>query len=331
MTHCCAAAVVASCFLPGAASMAHAENAPPLVLEATIALPATSGRIDHLAIDVARKHLFIAELGNGSVDVVDVATNRVIHRVAGLKEPQGVVYAPVADRFAVANAGDGTVRLFTADTFMPAGVIALGDDADNARLHQDGNNIVVGFGKGGLAIIDPAQGAVRSKIPLAAHPEGFQLTPDGYAYVNVPDAGGIQVADLNAGKIVAKWSFSGVAANFPMTLGEPGIVAVVFRGPARFMRIDRDTGRETSLNNVCDDADDVFFDAKRQRYYVSCGAGAVNVFQMNGPAVKALAPIVTSGGARTSLFVPELDRLFVAVRAGLLGSDASIRVLRPEP
>jgi YVTN family beta-propeller protein len=311
------------------ASTARAEAAPPLMLEATIALPATSGRIDHLAIDLLRKHLFVAELGNGSVDVVDLATNRVLRRIAELKEPQGVVYAALANRFAIASAGDGTVRLFTADTFEPAGVIALGDDADNARSGADGNDMVVGFGKGGLAVIDPARGIVRTKIPLAAHPEGFQLTSDGRAYVNVPDAGGIEVVDLKAGKTITRWTFSGMSENFPLALGEPGIVAVAFRGPPRFVRIDQATGREISRDNVCGDADDVFFDAKRQRYYVSCGVGAVDVFQMAGPAVRTLPPVATSGGARTSLFVPELDRLFVAVRSGLLGSDASIRVMRP--
>jgi DNA-binding beta-propeller fold protein YncE len=328
----CGLAVVAGCTaLLGAGSMTRADNAPPLVPEATIALPNTSGRIDHLAINLARKHLFIAELGNGSVDVVDLGANRVLHRITGLKEPQGVVYAESSDRIAVASAGDGTVRLFAADTFVPVGVIALGDDADNTRLRTDSKDIVVGFGKGGLAVIDPERGVARAKIPLAAHPEGFQLTSDGHAYVNVPNAGAIEVVDLSAARTIAKWSLPGLSGNFPMALGEPGIVGVVFRSPARFARIDQSTGREISQSNTCGDADDVFFDAKRQRYYISCGAGAVDVFQVAGNEVRALAPVATSGGARTSLFVPELDRLFVAVRAGLLGSDASIRVMRPAP
>ena len=325
-------AVVAGCLvLPGVAGMTRAEQTPPLALEATIALLHTSGRIDHLAIDVARKRLFVAELGNGSVDVVDLGANRVLHRIAGLKEPQGVGYVASADRIAVASAGDGSVRLFSADSFAPAGVVALGDDADNVRLAPDGRDVLVGFGNGGLAVIDPAQGAVRKKIALSAHPEGFQVTPEGRAYVNVPDSRGIAVVDLNAGKAVAAWTFPGLSANFPMALGEAGIVAVVFRSPPRFVRIDRASGHEISRNNACGDADDVFFDARRQRYYVSCGEGVVDTFDVAGGGVKALAPVATSSGARTSLFVPELDRLFVAARAGLLGSDAAIRVMRPVP
>jgi len=327
-----APAVVAVCLLLlGVARMAHAGEAPPLVLEATIALPATSGRIDHLAIDITRKRLFVAELGNGSVDVVDLATNRVLHRITGLKEPQGVGYAASANRVAVASAGDGTVRLFAADSFAPAGVVLLGDNADNVRLSVDGHDFLVGYGGGGLAIIDPAQGAVRARIALAAHPEGFQVAPEGRAYVNVPDAHGIAVVDLNAGRALAMWTFAGASENFPMALGEAGIVAVVFRSPARFVRIDRASGHEISRSNTCNDADDVFFDTRRKRYYISCGSGVVDAFEVAGGGVKGLAVVTTSGGARTSLFVPELDRMFVAVRAGLFGPVASVRVMRPAP
>lgn len=310
---------------------ARAESAPPLTLETTIPLPHTSGRIDHLAIDFGRKRLLVAELGNGTVDVVDLNSKQAVHRITGLREPQGVLYVPSVDRIAVASAGDGTLRLFSGDNFAPLGSIALGDDADNVRLAPDGDDVMVGYGNGGLAVIDPMRGVVREKLALAAHPEGFQLTADGKAYVNVPDANGIEVADLGADKVVATWKTPGVSENFPMALGEAGIVAVAFRAPPRFVRIDAATGRERSRNSVCGDADDVFFDARRQRYYVSCGAGVVSAFQVGPAGVEALPPVATSSGARTSLFVPELDRLFVAVRASLLGSDASILVMRPEP
>jgi hypothetical protein len=72
------------------------------------------------------------------------------------------------------------------------------------------------------------------------------------------------------------------------------------------------------------------FRHERQRTYDCCGAGAIGVFRMNNDIVVPLASMPTSSGARTSLFVPEMDRLFVAVRAGLSGSDASIRTYRPQ-
>ena len=98
-----------------------AQAAEPLVLEKTIALHGVRGRIDHMAFDPGRKRLIVAELGNNTVDVIDVVAGAPLHRIAGLREPQGVGYAQRADVILIANAGDGSVRLFKAADFAPAG------------------------------------------------------------------------------------------------------------------------------------------------------------------------------------------------------------------
>ena len=126
-----------------------AELSAPLVLEATIPLPNTGGRIDHMAVDLRRGRLFVAELGNGALDVVDIAGRRVVHRVSGLKDPQGVGYSPGADIVSVASAGDGSVRLLRGEDLSPAGVINLGDDADNVRVDLRSGQVFVGYAAGG--------------------------------------------------------------------------------------------------------------------------------------------------------------------------------------
>ncbi len=318
--------------LPGA-SRAAEPSAGPLVLERTIPLAGVSGRIDHMAVDLRRGRLFVAELGNGTVDAIDLAAGKVVHRVEGLPEPQGIVYVPDADLLAVANAGDGSVRLFRGEDLALVGTVPLEDDADNVRLDSRTGQLIVGYGRGGLAVLDLASRSVVSRVELPAHPEGFQLDPDTRrAYVNVPDAGQVAVVDFAAGKQVASWRVPGLRANFPMALDDTGMVlATVFRSPARLVLLDTKTGAVTASLQTCGDADDVFFDAKRRRLYVSCGEGMVDVLQGEATGYRPLARIPTRSGARTSLFVPELDRLFVAARAGFLGSDAAILVFRPGP
>ncbi|HKU99194.1 MAG TPA: hypothetical protein VJR58_28125 [Vineibacter sp.] len=310
-----------------------AEPNASLVLERTIALPGVSGRIDHMAVDLARHLLFVAELGNNTVDVVDVNSGQIRHRITGLSEPQGVAYAGQADLLAVANAGDGSVCLFRGDDFALAATIALGDDADNIRIDPRTGRLVVGYGRGGLAIIDPVRRTVVADIKLAAHPESLQIDPQTpRAFVNVPDAQQIAVVDLRAQQQVASWKVPQARANFPMALDSANArLAVVFRKPARLVLLDTGTGAVVASRPTCGDADDVFFDTKRHRLYVSCGDGVVDVFEDSPTGYRALDSTKASSGARTSLFVPDLDRLFVAARAGLLGSDASILVFRPIP
>ena len=309
----------------------QAADMPPLVLESTIPLDHVSGRIDHMAVDLGRRRLIVAELGNGSVDVIDLTGSKPPHRIGGLMSPQGV--AAVADRIIVASADDGTVRLFDAVDFAQVGVIALDGDADNVRVVPGSGRVVVGYGKGGLAVIEPATGAKISEFRLAAHPEGFQLHPtDGRIFVNVPDARRISVIDGARGAEVASWKPPDLRANFPLAIDQDGArVASVFRQPARLVLFDAATGAVAANVETCGDADDVFFDAARRRIYVSCGEGFVVVYRQDGAMPRRIARVPTSSGARTSLFVPELDRLFVAARSGLLGSSAAILVLHPQP
>jgi len=322
-----------SYLLPGPAQAADLVL-PPLVLDRTIPLPGVSGRIDHMAVDLGRGRLFVAELGNSSVETIDLAAGKPIHRIIGLHEPQGVGFVPDADLLAVASAGDGSVRLFRGGDMQPAGKVELGEDADNVRLDPRAKHFVVGYGSGGLAVLDPTAASVLRIAKLPAHPEGFQVDPEvGRAFVNVPDARQVAVVDLTTGSLAANWPLpAGVCGNFPMALdGTRTVLAIVTRSPARLIMLDTRTGSVTASLPTCGDADDVFFDARRRRLYVSCGDGNVDVVQQDGAGYHPLARISTQSGARTSLFVSELDRLFVAARAGLLGSGASILVFRPAP
>jgi len=315
--------------LPTAGSAQTAS--PPLVLEGKIPLGGVSGRIDHLAIDVKRRRLFVAELGNDSLGVVDLAAGKMLRTIAGLSEPQGVAYMPSADSVYVANGGDGSVRILRGDELTPIGRIELGDDADNVRVDALRNRVLVGYGKGALAVIDPAARSKIADIRLKAHPEGFQIDETGTrVFVNVPDAREIEVVDLDAG-VHRSLPTQSLKSNFPMAIGgDTHRVLVVFRSPATLMALSNPDGRVVAKVETCGDADDVFVDAKRRRVYASCGEGVVDVLDETETGYRRLARVPTVPGARTSLFVAELDRLFVAVRVRS-GEPAAIWVFRPAP
>lgn len=302
---------------------------PPLVLEAKIPLGEVRGRIDHLGIDVPRRRLFVAELGNNSLGVVDLAAGRVMRTIGGFSEPQGVGYAPFADSVFVANAGDGSVRVLRGEDLVPLGRIELGSDADNVRIDAPRKRVLVGYGKGALAVIDPATRTKTGAIPLKAHPESFQIDEAGaQVFVNVPDAGDIEVADLGTGSQRSATT-AGMRSNFPMAIDRDAQrVLVVFRSPPTLAAMAIRDGNLAGKTPTCGDADDVFVDAKRHRVYVSCGEGTVDIFEPDGAGYRRLARVSTVSGARTSLFVPELDRLYVAVRASA-GERPAIWVFRP--
>jgi DNA-binding beta-propeller fold protein YncE len=229
------AAFAIACIGFAAISRALAAEAPkPLQLEAKIALGEVAGRIDHMAVDTERRRLFVAELGNNTLGVVDLVERRLLQRLTGLREPQGVGYDPSADIVYVANARDGSVHLFHGPAYTPKATIALGADADNIRIDPTGHRVIVGYGQGALAVIDAAtQGRVRD-IHLPQHPEGFQLDPEtNRIFVNLPDERAVAVVDAAEGKLIATWPQTGRSGNFPMALDPVRRqVLAVFRNPA---------------------------------------------------------------------------------------------------
>jgi DNA-binding beta-propeller fold protein YncE len=303
----------------------HASE--PLKLETTIPMPDVQGRIDHLSVDLNNQRLFVAALGNNTVEVLDIKGAKRLHTTSGLHEPQGVLYVPGENRLFVANAKDGSCRIYDVTSFQHLKTIEYGEDADNIRFDAPAKQVYVGYGSGAFGVLD-LSGNKLGDIKLDAHPESFQLEKKGTRiFVNLPDSRKIAVVDRRKKAVVGQWETGGALANFPMALDEANHrLFAVCRKPAVLIVLNTDSGAVVAKIPTVGDSDDVFYDPTRKQIYASGGEGTIAVLRQQGPDhYQEVARIPTVKGARTSLFVPELGRLFLAVRKQ--GSeDAAIRV-----
>jgi DNA-binding beta-propeller fold protein YncE len=308
-------------------ALSMAQSTEPLHFQKAIPLSDVEGRIDHMSIDVKTQRLFMAALGNNTVEVIDIAQGKRIHSIPGLHEPQGVLYLPEANRLYVANGDDGTLRIFDGSSYEPIKSIKLGNDADNVRFDADKKRVYVGYGSGALAEINK-DGTKVAEINLDAHPESFQLEKKGpRLFVNLPKSRKVAVVDRTKGSVVARWETGGVFSNYPMALDEDDQrLFIVCRLPARLVVLDSNTGKIIEKLPVIGDSDDIFYDSARKRIYATGGEGGISVYQQNDADHYAeIAKLPTLKGARTSFFSPDLKLLFVAARRQ--GSEpAAIRV-----
>jgi hypothetical protein len=329
-------AVLLAC---GARQAAPAPQHPaPLVLEVSIDLPGVEGRIDHLAADLARERLFVAALGNDSVEVVDLKGARHMRSLRCPGEPQGILYLADSDRVVVSSGEEGTCEVYDGATLERVASLDLGDDADNLRYDPAAKRLYAGYGDGALGIVDAQTWKPIASVRLEGHPESFQLDLEAKrAYVNVPDAHQIAVVDLEAHTVVATWRVDEAQANFPMALlpaaGAPDAgprLLVGCRSPAKLVLRSLPGGKPQGVLALSGDTDDIFYDEARRRVYAACGAGSVDVFARDAQgALQPLAQVATAAGARTALFVPERGLLFVAV-PHREGQRAEVRVFRAE-
>jgi DNA-binding beta-propeller fold protein YncE len=300
----------------GLAPFVGAAEEPLPVLEAKIPLGPVRGRLDHFALDAKRHRLFIAELANDSIGVVDLGTHTLLRQIEGVQEPQGVGFVDATDTLYVASGGDGALHLFSGADLAPSGTIALGSDADNVRVDAASGRVYVGYGSGAIGVIDAAARRKIADLALRGHPEGFQLDASrGRIAVNVPEDGATALIDLASGRALAAWRAEGLRANYPMALdAKTQRVIVAFRRPSRLVAFAEDGTLAATLPS-CGDADDVFVDARRDLVYVSCGEGTVDVVGRRGSGYERVGRVPTAAGARTSLLLPDADRLVVAVPA----------------
>lgn len=323
-------AVAAAAGLALHPAYARGANDAALELAASIPLPTVAGRIDHMADDARHGRLLVAALGNGTLEVLDLASGRDLRSIPGFGAPQGVAFAPEADRVYVANGDAHRVDVLDARTFAPLMRIGGLPDADNLRYDAATRTVLVGYGGGALRVLDADSGKSEGDVALAGHPEAFELDPDGRrAYVNVPDAREIAVVDRAQRRVVAAWHTPGARANFPMALDAVRQrLFVGARAPAVMLVYDTASGRVVTRVAIGRDADEIFFDARRRRVYVVCGEGRVDVFRQETPdRYGREAAIATAPHARTGLFVPERRTLYVAAPSGA-ASGARVLVFR---
>ncbi len=306
------AVLVTAC---GCIIAAHAEQ-KAFKLKQTIPLPGVEGRIDHLALDAANDRLFVCALGNNTVEVLDLRKGERIHSITGLGAPQGIAYIPELNRIFVANDKGGICKIYDGKSFQVVGELDFKDDADNVRYDDATKKIYVGFGSGGIAVIDAANGKQIGSIKLSAHPEAFALEQHANRiFVNVPNSRHVAVIDREKGEVISKWQTDLAFGNFPMALDESNHrLFVGCRLPPKLVVLNTESGDAVAKIDISGDPDDVFYDAKRHRIYVICGAGKIDVVEQIDPKTyKTSTKIDTAEGARTGLFVPERDTLFVAV------------------
>ena len=312
---CALAAMRVSVGVAQAQGPSSEREAPPLRLVQEIPLPGVEGRLDHFTIDAKRKRVIFSALGNNTVEIVDAFAGKRIHTIAGLSEPQGTLYVPEFDRIFVANAADGTVKVFDGATFAPVATVDFGEDPDNLRYDAAAKRVYVGYGDGAIGVIDATTNKkLEIAYKLEGHPEGFQLEAKGpRIFVNVADKKYVAVIDRTTGKVTT-WGLGGAAANFPLTLDEAHQrVFVGTRKPAHLVVFDMASGTIVSSVPAAGDMDDLFYDAARNRVYVPGGEGVISVFQQTDPNhYVPMEKAATSIGTRTGTFYVARDRIYVA-------------------
>jgi DNA-binding beta-propeller fold protein YncE len=297
-----------------------AQEKLPLKLIATTPMPGFTGDFDHFGLDLKGNRLFLAAEEHKTVEVFDLRTGEPIHSIEGFGQPLTMVYLPESSHLVVTDGGDSAVQLVDCNKYKIIKTIKLGQGVDHGVLNPVNKYYYVESGGGSsapthvLSIIDTKSfkhvGDVAG-LPGSSN-EGMVIDRAGKKlYVNLTATDEVGVVDLDTGQLVAKWPLPETHIAHAMVLDEPDHrIFIATRQPAQFIVFNTDTGKVvTSLRGNSD----MSFDVSRKRIYVT-GSETASVFeQRDADHYEHIAEVPTAYRAKSSIFVPELKRLYIAV------------------
>jgi hypothetical protein len=256
---------------------------------------------------------------------------------------QAALYIPESNQIFVSDGELNACLIYDGTSYQLIRSITSLENADNLRYVQvntrwsGGGSVYLGYGEGaGSALrVMSSSGKPVSEIPLAAHPESFQVdtTPGSFrVFLNINELGYIAVADTSKRRVMEKWPVQGFTTLFPMALDVKNQrLFIGSRNPPALVIFDTRSGRMVTSVEAPGGTDDLWYDAARKRLYMSAGEGVVAVFeQRDADHYELVARVPSVPGATTSLFVPALNRLYVPVPP-YAGQPARVLVYEAQP
>jgi DNA-binding beta-propeller fold protein YncE len=312
-------------------SRAGAADPSALELVQTIVLKGKAGKLDHLALDAKRDRLFLANTVNGTLDVVDLKSGKLLKQVTGQTGVQGVAYAADLDRVFVGLGTGGYCNAFDGENYTLLKTVKFADDADNVRYDAARQQVFVAHAEQLLGVVDAKTYAVKADIKLPGAAEGFQVASGRpWLYMVLPSPSQVLTVDAEKHTVTGSFPVKMASGGHPLALDEANKrVFIGCRTDPMVVVMDAESGKEVAGVPIPKDVDNLFFDANRKRLYASCGEGFVAVIrQIDADHYQVVEKVPTADKAKTSFFDAETSRLFVAVprQAGKEGPE--IRVFR---
>jgi DNA-binding beta-propeller fold protein YncE len=299
---------------------APAQDKAPLKLIETTPLPGFSGDFDHLTADLKGNRLFLTAEDHKTVEVFDLKSGKPIHSITSFNEPHALVYLPDSNNLIVTDGGDvGRVVLLSGDNYQIKDTIKLPEGVDGAVFNPVNKYYYVESGgktEHQLNVIDTKTFKHVGDITLpGSHSEAMAIDRAGKRmYVNLTAVSAVGVVDLQSGKLTAQWPIADAKVQNSMALDEPNHrLFIATRMPPKFFVLDTESGKVVATLPCAPINDDMWFDVARKRIYVTGSDTTTVIVQRDADHYEQIADVPTGFRAKTSLYIPSLNRLYVAV------------------
>jgi hypothetical protein len=311
---------IALTFLLGPAVHAAAP-AEPVKLIKTIPLPdITDGDFDHFAVDLKRNRLYVSVENHHSIDVFNLKTGEHLMSGGPVTTPHSLALNVEKNDLFVADGGDKAVKVLDGSNLHLIKRIDINGTPDSGTYDPKTGYFYLVAGEPGdnpthstIYIISTKDSTIKGEIPMESG-SLHSLTIDQAThrmFVNIRDKSTIGIIDLNKNALGQTWSVPNLKLNTPMAFDtKDHRLFVVDKKPGKLFVLNSDTGATIATYDCAEMGDDMTYDARTKRIYVSAAEGLTAYQQDDADHYHEIARVDTHGG-KTSVLVPSLNQLYV--------------------
>jgi DNA-binding beta-propeller fold protein YncE len=279
-----------------------------------VEMPGTQGKFDFIKIDSASNRLLACHAGNGSLDVIDVITSKLIKSIP-TGNAQGVAIDSKNNRYFVSVSKPPKMVIVDSTKLEVIGEVPLPGPADLIAYHAETNRVFIcRDDKPEMWVIDPVEKKILSTINFPGggmEDLGFD-SQDAFLFQCLKDSSELAKLDLKTEKIVAKWTTSPADKPHGMAM-VPGTDQVLIVGETGKLGLfNLSTGQIVGIADVSPKVDEIAYDPTLQRVYCASGLGTISVVGVDHNTLAALPPLTSSPGAHSIAVDPQTHTVWIA-------------------
>lgn len=267
---------------PRAASSAPASL--PLSLAADVALPGGATRFDYQWVDADRRRLYIAHLGDGSLVVFDLDSQRVIQEIPRLASVHGVVVAPDQHLVLATATAAKTLALIDDQTLQVKARVPAGEYPNGLAYDPGSGKAFISNNTGlGVAVVDVKTARALPGIDIGGGAGNTQYDAES-GHVLAAVHGSPVLADIDPVK-------AAVAGRIPLhhvstchgllVASDLRLAFAACRGASPLLAVvDLRDRRQTMTLPLPPGIDVLAFDPGLERLYAASETGTVAVFSV---------------------------------------------------
>ena len=302
----------------------------PLRLVGDYPLTGNATRFDYASMDAARGAIWVAHMGDGSVEAFDVKSNRVSLTVAispaasvrGVLAARGHVYA--------AAQGLGSVVVFDGRDGKRLAAVPAGDVDGLAYDPMTQRIFVSDEGGGKDTVIDARTNALLGAVELGGEAGNTVYDPvSHHLFVGVQTRDELAEIDPARLKVVRRYPLPGCSSSHSVLVdAEERAAYVGCQHNVRLVRLDLRTGKVEGSGGAGIGVDVLALDPRLHRLYAASESGVVSVYDVAGGRFRRVAQAFVHLNAHVVAVDAATHRVYFPLQN--VGGRPVMRVMEPK-